>query len=40
MRQEILRGFGEDGEKGNPLILLVGIQIGVDTLENGMKIPQ
>ena len=28
------------GRKGNPLTLLVGMQTGVATLENGMKISQ
>ena len=31
---------GEDVEKEEPLILLVGIQTGEATLENGMEVPQ
>ena len=31
---------GEDVEKGNPLTLLVGMQVGAATLENSVKIPQ
>ena len=31
---------GEDVEKGNPHILLVGMQIGTATVENSMKVSQ
>ena len=31
---------GEDVEKGNPRALLVGMQTGAATVENGVEIPQ
>ena len=30
---------GEDVEKGDPLILLVGLQVGTATLENSVEVP-
>ena len=32
--------MGEDAEKGNPIALLVGMQIGAATLEKSMEVPQ
>ena len=32
--------IGDDGEKGNPFVLLVGMQTSVATLENSMEVPQ
>jgi len=31
---------GKDVEKGEPLALLVGVQIGAATLKNKMEVPQ
>ena len=31
---------GEDTDKGNPPTLLVGMYIGVATIENSMEVPQ
>ena len=36
----INKATNEDVEKGEPLALLVGRQIGAATVESGMQIPQ
>lgn len=38
-RQETT-SFGENVQKGNPLTLLVGMQVGAATLEKSVEIPQ
>ena len=40
IKSQEMTDVGEDAEKGEPSALLVGMQAGAATLENGMEVPQ